>query len=209
VAFGAGEYQPGTLIGDALLAHELAHVAQQGQSAGVSGPQHKGGGAYNALEEDADVAAVGAVASLWGGAQGRLSDIGQQAMPRLRSGLRLQRCGGSTPQIRSAQDVQSEFDRTRIEITGNLPQGETRLQLEITFEGLWSQYSMEVEDAQGDASRLGPAQQRLQTTRKTPYPVTLLVQMTNEYRINFTTGSTAVIEGDRAQVRYRVWSRGV
>src|SRR5262249_11382794 len=26
VAFGAGEYQPGTLIGDALIAHELAHV---------------------------------------------------------------------------------------------------------------------------------------------------------------------------------------
>jgi hypothetical protein len=95
VAFGAGEYQPGTLIGDALLAHELAHVAQQGQGAATSGPLHKGGGAYTALEDDADVAAVGAVASLWGGAQGRLSDIGRQAMPRLRSGLQLQRCASS------------------------------------------------------------------------------------------------------------------
>jgi hypothetical protein len=30
IAFGVGEYQPGTLIGDALIAHELAHVIQQG-----------------------------------------------------------------------------------------------------------------------------------------------------------------------------------
>ncbi|HWK90206.1 MAG TPA: DUF4157 domain-containing protein, partial [Longimicrobium sp.] len=29
VAFGAGEYRPGTPVGDALIAHELAHVAQQ------------------------------------------------------------------------------------------------------------------------------------------------------------------------------------
>ncbi len=113
VAFGAGEYQPGTLIGDALIAHELAHVAQQGQGAAASGPLHKGGGAYSALEEDADVAAVGAVAALWGGAQGRLSDIGHQAMPRLRSGLQLQRCGAQrqtrTPdQARQATRGQGE-----------------------------------------------------------------------------------------------------
>jgi hypothetical protein len=30
IAFGVGEYQPGTLIGDALIAHELTHVIQQG-----------------------------------------------------------------------------------------------------------------------------------------------------------------------------------
>lgn len=29
VAFGPGEYQPGTIAGDALIAHELAHVVQQ------------------------------------------------------------------------------------------------------------------------------------------------------------------------------------
>lgn len=29
VAFGSGEYRPGTLAGDALMAHELAHVEQQ------------------------------------------------------------------------------------------------------------------------------------------------------------------------------------
>src|SRR5437667_12401705 len=29
IAFGPGEYQPGAPVGDALLAHELAHVVQQ------------------------------------------------------------------------------------------------------------------------------------------------------------------------------------
>ncbi len=37
VAFGGGEYKPGTLAGDALIAHELAHtVQQQGAEGSVS-----------------------------------------------------------------------------------------------------------------------------------------------------------------------------
>ncbi len=91
IAFGAGEYQPGTMVGDALIAHELAHVVQQG---GQPRPCRclKGDANYDALEADADVTAVGAVASLWAGATGRLRDIGRNAGPRLRSGLKLQRC---------------------------------------------------------------------------------------------------------------------
>src|SRR5205807_1382208 len=57
VAFGPGEYQPGTLVGDALIAHELAHVVQQGGASSFE-PMQKGGAEYNALEEDADVSAV-------------------------------------------------------------------------------------------------------------------------------------------------------
>ena len=91
VAFGAGEYQPGTLVGDALLAHELAHVVQQGGAASTEAPLQKGG-AYTALEEDADQSAVGAVVSLWSGAKGGLAHIAQHAMPQLKSGLRLSRC---------------------------------------------------------------------------------------------------------------------
>jgi hypothetical protein len=91
IAFGAGEYKPGTLIGDALLAHELAHVVQQGGANSMEGV-HPGSTGYSALEEDADVSAVGAVASVWGGASGRLKELGRHAMPRLRSGLRLSRC---------------------------------------------------------------------------------------------------------------------
>jgi hypothetical protein len=93
VAFGAGEYQPGTLIGDALIAHELAHVTQQsGANANV---MQKGAGAANNLEEDADVSAVNAMVSIWGGKDSGLEGQTQSAMPRLRFGLGLQRCGKS------------------------------------------------------------------------------------------------------------------
>ena len=91
IAFGAGEYQPGTLIGEALLAHELAHVVQQG---GGSTSATQSGGTYGDLEEDADRSAVGAMISLWGGAKSALAGIARNAMPSLRSGLRLQRCNG-------------------------------------------------------------------------------------------------------------------
>ncbi|HSB10228.1 MAG TPA: DUF4157 domain-containing protein [Blastocatellia bacterium] len=94
LAFASGEYQPGTPIGDALLAHELAHVVQQQGTRGVVAPMHQGSSEQNALEEDADLSAVGAVASLWHRPNGTLKGIGQNAMPRLRSGLRLSRCKG-------------------------------------------------------------------------------------------------------------------
>jgi Domain of unknown function (DUF4157) len=35
VVFGAGQYAPGTTAGDRLIAHELAHVVQQGHSTGM------------------------------------------------------------------------------------------------------------------------------------------------------------------------------
>jgi hypothetical protein len=92
VAFGAGEYRPGTLLGDALIAHELAHVAQQGGDAESFQPMRADGDAsYGALERDADVAAAGAVASLWGLRLPGLS-LPLRTAPRLSSGLRLQRC---------------------------------------------------------------------------------------------------------------------
>ena len=80
------------MIGDALLAHELAHVVQQG---GGSPPtaQHKGEVSPDeSLEEEADLVAIGAVSSLWFGTRGAIANIGKQASPQLRSGLQLQRC---------------------------------------------------------------------------------------------------------------------
>lgn len=91
IAFASGEYQPGTLIGDALIAHELAHVVQQGGGA-TTAPMQKGETESNALEEEADTSAAGAMVSLWGGIKGGLANIARNAIPRLRSGLRLQRC---------------------------------------------------------------------------------------------------------------------
>jgi uncharacterized protein DUF4157 len=90
VAFGAREYRPGTLVGDALLAHELAHVVQQGDpTLEDQFPAIEGGAS---LEADADRSALGAVTALWGG---------DRSVPRLRvpvaggsSRMRLQRCAG-------------------------------------------------------------------------------------------------------------------
>jgi hypothetical protein len=94
IAFGTGEYRPGTLIGDALIAHELAHVAQQ-DGAAPGEVQTKADGETSLLEEDADSAAVRAVVAMRAGLFGGLARISQEAMPRLRAGLRLQRCGKS------------------------------------------------------------------------------------------------------------------
>jgi Domain of unknown function (DUF4157)/The BURPS668_1122 family of deaminases len=91
VAFASGEYQPGTLVGDALIAHELAHVMQQ-REASTDSLQEKGDDNVGAWEEDADVSAVSAVASIWGGARRGFANIGRAAIPALKSGLRLQRC---------------------------------------------------------------------------------------------------------------------
>ncbi|HKV40331.1 MAG TPA: DUF4157 domain-containing protein [Blastocatellia bacterium] len=90
VAFGSGEYRPGTIVGDALIAHELAHVVQQGGA--HSSPLRTGEEEQGALEQDADLSAVGAVASIWGGVPAA-RDVGANSIPRLRSGLRLSRCG--------------------------------------------------------------------------------------------------------------------
>lgn len=96
VAFAGGEYQPGTPVGDALLAHELAHVVQQSGAQAPAQPLPKGSAEGGALEEEADAAAVDAVASLWGGFKDGLAGLRKTALPRLKSGLRLQRCEPST-----------------------------------------------------------------------------------------------------------------
>jgi hypothetical protein len=89
VAFGAGEYRPGTLVGDALIAHELAHVVQQG-GADAASVQSRSVPASTAIERDADNAAVGAVAGMWGRTR-------EAVAPRLRSSLSLSRCSNKAP----------------------------------------------------------------------------------------------------------------
>ena len=92
IAFGAGEYQPGTPVGDALLAHELAHVAQQSSAPAAGGAL----AAHDApaLERDADASAAGAVAALWLGDAPGAQRLGRSARPRLTGGLSLRRCNG-------------------------------------------------------------------------------------------------------------------
>jgi hypothetical protein len=95
VAFGPGEYRPGTIRGEALIAHELAHVVQQSAGSAVAAPARWGDGATSRLEQDADRAAIGSVASFAG-----LTRAARLATGRLTSGLALQRCGSSaTPKL--------------------------------------------------------------------------------------------------------------
>lgn len=92
IAFGSSEYRPGSLIGDAIIAHELAHVIQQDSSGGnidqVSGPQ----GNDDQFEEDADQAAMAATLSFWGRTKRVLNGITQEVKPLLKSGLQLRTC---------------------------------------------------------------------------------------------------------------------
>jgi hypothetical protein len=93
IAFAPGQYRPGTPIGDAMLAHELAHTLQQEPSGA-----HQPGApvlepAGSALEGDAESAAMGAMRKLWSGTRQVATAGFADARPALRSGLRVQRCG--------------------------------------------------------------------------------------------------------------------
>src|SRR5262249_45029703 len=100
IAFASGEYQPGTLVGDALIAHELAHVTQQ--QGGVHTSGQNPGSESHSFETEADDAAVDAVISIWGTKGSPIRRIGQ-GRSSLKSGLRLQRCGADTsdPELKS------------------------------------------------------------------------------------------------------------
>lgn len=88
IAFGKGEYQPGSPMGDALIAHELAHVVQQKGGPGSPAPASKTSLQTDFLETQADLSAVNVVASMWGG----IKQVTGQAFTQIRTGLGLQRC---------------------------------------------------------------------------------------------------------------------
>jgi len=89
IAFAPGEYRPGTPIGDALIAHELAHVVQQDGAEAVREREESSTGT---LETEADSSAVQAVVSLWNKTRASGAELARTAFPRLKTGLRLQRC---------------------------------------------------------------------------------------------------------------------
>jgi hypothetical protein len=97
VAFGAGEYKPGTMLGDALIAHELAHTIQQSGAGESIDKMEVGTERYNQLENDADQSAIGVMSSLWSEAKDGLKGMAQRTMPMLRSGLKIQRCKADPP----------------------------------------------------------------------------------------------------------------
>lgn len=105
IAFARGEYRPGTPIGDALVAHELAHVVQQSAGDHAAPAQSNSPAAKpDRLEEEADDSAVHAVTSLWSETALGVERITRQAFPRLKAGLKLQRCGGPEAEPKTTYD---------------------------------------------------------------------------------------------------------
>ena len=117
VGFGSGRYRPGTPVGDALLAHELAHVMQQGAAgpAVARQPAELPGHDEVATEGDADRTAASAVAALWGNGTAAAREVAGNAGPAVRSGLALRRCGG----LSDAQEKKF-LDQARARASGDL-----------------------------------------------------------------------------------------
>jgi hypothetical protein len=99
VGFAASVYAPGSAVGDAILAHELAHVLQQRNATGASAaaPLSLDGGGHDPLEAAADDSAAAVVTQLHG------TPDGDRQLRTVRKGavagkLRIQRCRSNQPQ---------------------------------------------------------------------------------------------------------------
>jgi len=102
IVFGAGQYQPGTPLGDVLLAHEAAHVAQQTSGHARTGHDYAG------LEREANSAALPFLFSMGG--------LASRVGIAMRSGIRLQRCPISSQKI----NTPSYFGPDSIEALQNI-----------------------------------------------------------------------------------------
>lgn len=109
IAFKSGEHRPGTITGDSLMAHELAHVMQQSGSNDISGDTQENA-SYNKLEKDADITAAGVVNSVWGKMGGTLQRMGENGKSIMRSGIKIQRCKSEREkEIERLGNLQSGF----------------------------------------------------------------------------------------------------
>ncbi len=101
IAFAPGEYRPGTLGGEALLAHEIAHTIQQ------RGAVVPAGGVHHGLEDSADRAATGAL-------------LLRPESPGASGGLRLQRCGSAkAPSDLTSLDAKADWIRQTLQGSEN------------------------------------------------------------------------------------------
>jgi len=104
IAFAPGEFQPGTMEGDALLAHELAHTLQQKGA----DPKTKPAPESAAAETNADQVAAGALGQIYAGDRAAgAATFGGSLSNVMSTGLALQRCSpenttGKAPPVKSA-----------------------------------------------------------------------------------------------------------
>ncbi len=89
VAFAPGTYQPGTLRGDALIAHELAHTVQQRNALPAATAASE-----SALERDANRTTIGGMARML---LGKDSPVAPPIAGMQSGGLALSRCTGIDP----------------------------------------------------------------------------------------------------------------
>ena len=115
VVVGSGEPSAGTPEGDALLAHELAHAAQQKGGPTETAPKSDGADMDDA-EVAADDVAVDAVAGRWTGMRARLAEMGGNVAARMKSGLRLQACSkASKPEPTIADPTKEALNKKVLE----------------------------------------------------------------------------------------------
>ena len=107
IAFASGEFQPGTMTGDALLAHELHHTQQQKGATAAQAKHENANGNENDFEKDADEAALSATGKIHAQSEEWESGMEGKSKSAKKTGLRLQRCGGgsgSAPNKKTATD---------------------------------------------------------------------------------------------------------
>ena len=110
IAFGSGEYQPGTLVGDALMAHELAHVIQQKENSG--GNLSIGNPSMNSqAEKEADSSTFGFLAN-----HTLRGDQKKSIRPKLKSGLSIHSCGKKSVPCTAAET--STIDASKVTASG-------------------------------------------------------------------------------------------
>ncbi|MEW7289053.1 eCIS core domain-containing protein [Aquimarina sp. 2304DJ70-9] len=93
IGFASNQFKPGTPFGDALLAHELAHVQQQQQgrkSTNLKSPNQLSDNQL--METEADQSAVSVVGKLWGRTNEVIGEIGDFINPNAKSGFGIQSC---------------------------------------------------------------------------------------------------------------------
>jgi 3D (Asp-Asp-Asp) domain-containing protein len=91
IAFARGEYKPGTLTGDALLAHELAHTLQQSGTV-ANKKQSNADPEYSALEKDADQTTLNVMSRMIG--KKDIQSI-KKVNKGLKTGLTISRCNNN------------------------------------------------------------------------------------------------------------------
>jgi hypothetical protein len=109
IAFANGEYKPGTLVGDALMAHELAHVEQQNfltNKNQLESISQRNPGIEETLERDANDSSLNVIGAVWFNSKSGLKNLAKKRQRKLSGGLSLQSCSKKEdPQFTKIKEI--------------------------------------------------------------------------------------------------------